>query len=230
MNVSTTARTTRSQPAKRRSNAEVRHALLESASEAFARNGYGGASTKEIAKRAHTSETAIYSHFGSKAALFTEAVIDPFIGFLNDYKQAFRTEMDNAREDRQFIATWLEQLYDHLHAERNSVLALISASGEPEAQPAVRRAVSAMQDMFDELFELSAEVWQVRGGFELERAKLWHRLATGMMISLTALEPLLLPDGWHKPTRQEILDTATDLLHTGMVGVPPPRPAEPPSS
>jgi AcrR family transcriptional regulator len=219
--VSTESRSPDTPVKRRRSSEQVRLALLDAASEAFARSGYGGASTKEIATRARTAESSIYTHFGSKAELFTEAVLEPFIGFLGDYKQAFRAEMNNSRDDRQFIAAMVEQLYDHLHEQRHSVLALISASGEPEAQPAIRRAVAAMNDMFEELFDLSREVWQFRGGFELERARLWHRLMTGMMISVTALEPLLLPDGWHKPGREQLLETTTDLLQLGIVGVAP---------
>jgi TetR/AcrR family transcriptional regulator len=52
-----------------------RRQLLDAALELFSRKGYGGATTKEIAKAAGVTEAIIFRHFPSKQALYT-AVLD----------------------------------------------------------------------------------------------------------------------------------------------------------
>jgi AcrR family transcriptional regulator len=200
----------------------VRATLLSAAAEVFARNGYAGASTKEIAQRAGMFETAIYRNYGSKAELFQAAVLEPFVEFTRDYTLAFHAEMETSKNGRELIAACVVQAYDQLDKHRDSVLALITATGEPEAQPAIRQAVAELNEMFESLFGLSREFWEDRGGgFELERAWLWMRMMTGMMVSITALEPLFLADERHRPSREQIRRTASDLLLTGILGVLP---------
>jgi AcrR family transcriptional regulator len=125
--------------------------------------------------------------------------------------------MASGRDDRRLMRDFVVEIYDHFHAHKDAVLALISASGEPEAQDAVRLAVNQIQAMFDHLAALSAELWQKGGGFDLTRAPVIHRLVHGMLISITVLEPLFMPDGHPRPTREQIIDTATDILLSGIV-------------
>lgn len=67
------------QPAKRtRMRGEERRALiLRSAKRVFARSGYAGASTGELARESEVTEPMLYKHFGSKKGLFL-AVISEF--------------------------------------------------------------------------------------------------------------------------------------------------------
>ena len=75
-----------SRPARsRRTGHEVRSRLLTAAREVFAERGYAGASTKEIARRAEVTEVLLFRHFGSKAGLFDEAVLDTFEGFVDGW-------------------------------------------------------------------------------------------------------------------------------------------------
>lgn len=202
---------------KRRTSEAARRALLDSAAAMFARRGYGGASTKEIARGAGTSETAIYTQFGSKAELFKAAVVEPFTGVLEEYTADFRGVMASGRDDDQLVRDFVAEIYDHFDAHKDAVLALISATGEPEAQDAVREAVDQIQAMFDHLNVLSTEVWQQGARFDLSRAPMIHRLIHGMLISMTVLEPLFMPDGRDRPTREQIIDDATDILVNGIL-------------
>jgi len=60
---------------KSRLSAEQRkEAILEAALNVFARKGYNGARTKEIAQEAGISETLVFRHFGSKENLYREAL------------------------------------------------------------------------------------------------------------------------------------------------------------
>ncbi|MCA9640005.1 MAG: TetR/AcrR family transcriptional regulator, partial [Myxococcales bacterium] len=63
--------TTRRLPAEKR-----RKQILRSAIRVFAQATYHGATTKRIAEEAGVTEALIYRYFGSKRALFTDAVQD----------------------------------------------------------------------------------------------------------------------------------------------------------
>ena len=63
----------------------MRRLLLESARALFAERGYAGTSTREIARAASVTEPMIFRHFGSKAKLFEESVLDPFNTFVSEY-------------------------------------------------------------------------------------------------------------------------------------------------
>lgn len=76
---------TTSRPRLRRSSAEVRALLHSAAREVFQAKGYHAASTREIAERAGVTEPMLFRHFGSKAALFEQAVFAPFIGFIDEF-------------------------------------------------------------------------------------------------------------------------------------------------
>lgn len=60
---------------KRLSAEERRKQILKSAIRVFAEQTYHGATTKRIAEEAGITEALIYRYFGSKRALFTEAIV-----------------------------------------------------------------------------------------------------------------------------------------------------------
>ena len=75
---------------RRRTSAEVRHLILEAAREVFGREGFGGATTREIVARADVAETVLFSNFSSKEVLFEAAVIEPLNAFLVTFAEQWR--------------------------------------------------------------------------------------------------------------------------------------------
>src|SRR6266702_4036750 len=62
-------------------NEERRRGIVEAAVPLFARKGFAGTTTKEIAEAAQVSEALVFKHFPSKAALY-EAIVR--LGCLGD--------------------------------------------------------------------------------------------------------------------------------------------------
>jgi len=73
-----------------------KHQLLETALDVFSRQGYEGATTKEIAAAAGVAEAVIFRHFPSKQALYTE-VLDYKLqsGALNPWLADMQALMDH---------------------------------------------------------------------------------------------------------------------------------------
>jgi TetR/AcrR family transcriptional regulator, transcriptional repressor of aconitase len=59
---------------------ERRRAIVEAAMPLFARKGFAGATTKEIARAAGVSEALVFQHFPSKAALYQEILRQGCLG------------------------------------------------------------------------------------------------------------------------------------------------------
>ena len=66
-----------------------RDRLLAAARAVFAEKGYERGGIREIAARAEVTDVMIYKHFGSKAALFEAATIEPFSTYVADYIKAW---------------------------------------------------------------------------------------------------------------------------------------------
>lgn len=52
--------------------------IRDAARHLFAERGYGGTTTREIARLADVSETLLFRYYGDKAGLLNEVVIAPF--------------------------------------------------------------------------------------------------------------------------------------------------------
>jgi AcrR family transcriptional regulator len=201
---------------QRKTTEALKSELLAAAATVFARRGYGGASTKEIADLAGTTQASIYRHYGSKAELFVAAVADPFIELIDDYTANLQEQLARSSDPYQLTETHIASLYDHLYNRRTAVLALICASGDPEAEQPVKLVVQRLNEMFDVFHTVSVDVWERGGAYQIEHAKLWHRLVAGMVVAATALEPLFLPDGWYKPARNEVIGVMSRMVTSGI--------------
>ncbi len=69
--------------------------LLEVARTVFARDGYRGATTLDIAREAGVSETLVLKHFGTKEGLFRAAVVDPVLELVERGTQPRRLHADS---------------------------------------------------------------------------------------------------------------------------------------
>ena len=81
----------------RRSRDEVQALIVAAARALFAERGYAGATTREIAERAGTSEVLIFRYFGNKAGLFEEAVFAPFDRLIGEFKRIAVVEVYRQR-------------------------------------------------------------------------------------------------------------------------------------
>jgi len=61
--------------------------ILRSAMESFMRNGFSGASIRQICKDAGVTNGAFYSHFGSKEELFAKLVDPALTGLMDKYAE-----------------------------------------------------------------------------------------------------------------------------------------------
>lgn len=119
-----------------------RRLLLEAARELFATKRYVDVSTKEIAERAGVTEPILFRHFGTKNALFEQAVFEPFSEFLNDFIEDWENRPRGVRSALDECRDLYRGFYAVLAENRQLVRGLVAAesmqptsAGETSAPP-----------------------------------------------------------------------------------------------
>ena len=162
----------------------TREDLLSAADRVFCEHGFHGAHLAQVARRAGYSTGAVYSAFGSKAALFLAVVARRFDERIAELRELQGTPAGE-RRTRHAAAQWFERL----ERERDWQVALLEfrlhASRDPELRRAFaeqhRRFLTAAVDVYESSADgkrgwRSADAWRatralvaIGNGYALER-------------------------------------------------------------
>jgi AcrR family transcriptional regulator len=185
---------------RRRSSEEVRSLVLDAARELFAEHGFGGATTRDIARRADVSETILFRNFTSKERLFQEAVARPIDELLTAYTGRWLDTQLGDEDPDEMIHAFVESLFDLATANRKLLLAALPNHLGRGAQPA-----------FDKLEHMARETKQSQGWDYDPRVAV--RAAVGMVITVAVFEEALF--GSISATRRDtvIAELAALLAH-----------------
>ncbi len=203
----------------RRRTGEAREDVISAARTAFIELGYHGASLRQIALRAGTTQAMLYRYFPSKAELFVASVLRPFEEFVGELVTEWRTASLSSLSTPDLIAGFTRQLYDFTATHRGLMLALIAADAfDDDSLGDVRTSFTLV---------INNVVAQVMGERE---ARGWEDIdaevaapATMAMIIATALLHGWLFDGEStKPSRDRILTELTRYEVRAITGSPGP--------
>jgi AcrR family transcriptional regulator len=183
----------------RRSSAEVRRLLLEAARELFATNGFGGATTKEIARRADVNEAVLFRNFPTKERLFEAAVLQPFEEFLAGYTATWLDAPAPGGGPEDVMRQYTEQLYSIVRENRALFAALATS----------RAAGEQLQDALGRLERVGDRVAQMYGlSYDTPVAV---RAAFTMIVGMAIFEEDLFPRR-NAVSRQRIVEELTQIL------------------
>src|SRR5690348_10872712 len=98
--------------ATRRPRGAPRQLLLDAARALFAQQDYRSTTTKEIAEAAGVLEHLLFRHFGSKAALFKEAVVVPFVLVIEDLNGRWESMVPAPEKAEEVARDFLGSMYD----------------------------------------------------------------------------------------------------------------------
>ncbi len=118
------------QPArrKRRSPGEILDRILEAAGREFEENGYSGATTAAIARRADVTEAQIFRQFASKAELFREAIFQPLNRHFSQFHARNLANATDAEPARELAHRYIDELQDFMGEHSRMLMSLIAAN------------------------------------------------------------------------------------------------------
>ena len=201
-------------PAKqtRRTRGEPRRLLLAAARELFARQDYRSTTTREIAEHAGVAEHLLFRGFGSKAALFREALVAPFVDLVDAFSERWPTIPPGSSEEE--IAGQLHgALYDLFVENRGLVMTLLAADALTEEELAelgvhdLRRAVAVLGRLGSEGIDIK--------GLRAQNHELAARSTVAMIAGMAAFGSTMFEG--RPPSRDEIVEELTQMTLHGFL-------------
>ena len=137
----------------RRPRGTPRLLLLDAARTLFAKQDYRSTTTREISDTAGVLEHLLFRQFGSKATLFKEAVVVPFIELVEDLNGRWES-IEPGRDSSEAVAReFLGALYDLFVENRGLVMTLWTADALTKEELAetgiaeIDRALAVLGDL-----------------------------------------------------------------------------------
>ncbi|MFT3754447.1 MAG: helix-turn-helix domain-containing protein [Pseudoxanthomonas sp.] len=199
-------------PRIRRSGGEVKALILDAARELFSERGYAGATTREIAARAGTSEVLLFRHFTTKAQLFEQAVFEPVEQYIKEFHASHFESADpgSIPETKEFVAG----LHDLLSRNRHLLMALVTAESY---ESGIRQGLGTSPALMA-YFRNAEGYMQPNQSRYLVDLRLSVRLAFATALGAVLFQDWLFADVPKKLVGREYIDQLTLYLVGGLEG------------
>jgi AcrR family transcriptional regulator len=197
----------------RRPRGAPRRLLLDAARALFAQQDYRGTTTREIAQAAGVSEHLLFRHFGSKAALFREALVLPFTTFIDKFGRTWQSVVPAETGEEELTRHFVGQLYDVFVEHQGLLVTLMASAALTEEEMAetgiadVRRAITA-------LGRISAEGMNLRG-LRSDHPDLPAHSTVAMIAGMAALRATYF--GTEQPPREVIVEELIQAILHGFL-------------
>jgi AcrR family transcriptional regulator len=176
----------------------------------FARQDYRSTTTREIAEAAGVTEHLLFRNFGSKAALFREALVLPFTTFVEEFRRTWGAVVHEEADEEQLTRNFVVQLYDIFSEHRGLVVTLLTSEGLSDDE-AADAGIADISGAFAVLRQISAEGMQLRG-IRSEHPDLAAYSTVAMIAGMVAMRSALF--GTEQPSRDAVIEELTQAsLH-----------------
>jgi AcrR family transcriptional regulator len=207
------------EPRRRRPTGEPRRLILAAARDLFSRRGYSDTSTRELADHAEVSETLIFRYFGSKAVLFREALVVPFVEFVDDWAARNNTgELDHL-SDVEFTRGYITDVYKLFRANRGLLAVVWAADTNEEHVLAESGVLDEVTGGLAKLVDVSRSAMQSRHPEIEHREDLGTRAVLAVSAGMAAFGQSFY--GGPRPSDDDIIDEVVQLILFGYLYTSP---------
>ena len=199
--------------ATRRPRGEPRRLLLVAARDLFAQQDYRSTTTREIAEHAGVAEHLLFRNFGSKAALFREALVAPFTDLVDEFSERWQTIVPETAVEEEIGNEFLGALYDLFVENRGLVMTLWAAdalSDEELAEAGIGDIGSALAV----LGQIGSEGIDIKG-MQSRHHELSARSTVAMVAGMAAFGTTFF--GGRPPSRNAIVNELTQMTLHGFL-------------
>lgn len=199
--------------ATRRPRGEPRRLLLDAACELFARQDYRRTTTREIAEAAGVTEHLLFRHFGSKAALFHEALVVPFTSFVDEFAGTWNEVVPEETDEDELARDFVGALYDVFVEHQGLVMTLLASDAMSDEEIAeagiadIRRALAVLGN-------ISSEGMDIRG-MRSAYPDLAAHSTVAMIAGMAAFRATFF--GAKQPPRDVIVEELTQAILHGFL-------------
>ncbi|WP_156687424.1 TetR/AcrR family transcriptional regulator [Mycobacterium sp. Marseille-P9652] len=199
--------------AGRRPRGAPRGLLLDAGRALFARRDYRSTTTREIAQAAGVTEHLLFRHFGSKAALFREALVAPFTEFVDEFAQTWQSVVPEETDEQELARLFVGRLYD-LFVENQGLLFTLMASDSLTDEEKADAGIADVRRALTVLRQISAEGMHLRG-LRSDHPDLPADSTVAMIAGMAALRSTYF--GSKPPPRDVIVDELVQAVLHGFL-------------
>ncbi len=186
--------------------------IMGAAKELFARQGFEGTTTRQIAQRARVNEAIIFRHFPSKEDLYW-AIIDHQCE-VGGWQQSLRRQLTSGATDREIFAGIAEEILTRRAKDSSLSRLLLFSALENQ-----RRSQRFFQTHVVAYYELIAEYIRRRieqGGFRAVNPLLAARGFVGMIVYHSLIQEIYGGKRYQDFDVKEVSETLTNIWLDGM--------------
>jgi len=200
-------------PKRKRMKAdERRQEIIRAAMEVFAKNGFGGSTTREIAENAGISEAMIYSHFRNKEDLYA-AIIDEKLQ--ESEPLYYPLDAIRNRDDQRVFSTIISNYLDR-HGEDTTFLRLLLFSALEGHELASMFVAGPVRKFFEFLADYIRERID-EGAFKPVNPEITSRCLLGMVHYIVLLREILGDDTLNPIDPAEAIESIVTIFCEGIL-------------
>lgn len=197
----------------RRARGTPRRLLLDAARTLFAHRDYRSTTTREIAQAAGVPEQLLFRHFGSKAALFRQALVLPFTSFVEDFGATWQAVVPEETGEEELARQFVGQLYD-LFVQHKGLLVTLLASDALSEEEMADAGIADIRRGLTVLGQISAEGMHLRG-MRSDHPNLPAHSTVAMIAGMAALRSTYF--GPEQPAREVIVEELVQAVLHGFL-------------
>jgi AcrR family transcriptional regulator len=192
---------------------DTRSKILATARHLFARRGYDGTTTKELAENAGIAEGTLFRHFSNKKAILVEVATQGWVELLTDLLMEL-SEMANYEAIAQVIYKRMLHLGKNYEVMR---ICFMEVQFHSDLQEKIQKEVVAkMTDVAEAFFQTAID----RGVYRPLNAKVVAQVFLGMfVIAGFSHDTLLQPEANHQDMR-DMAEGLADIFLNGVLARP----------
>jgi AcrR family transcriptional regulator len=192
---------------------DTRSKILSTARHLFARRGYDGTTTKELAENAGIAEGTLFRHFSNKKAILVEVATQGWVELLTDLLMEL-SEMANYEAIAQVIYKRMLHLGKNYEVMR---ICFMEVQFHSDLQEKIQKEVVAkMTDVAEAFFQTAID----RGVYRPLNAKVVAQVFLGMfVIAGFSHDTLLQPEANHQDMR-DMAEGLADIFLNGVLARP----------
>ncbi len=189
---------------------ETRTRILKSALRLFARKGYDGTTTRDLAEAADVAEGTLFRHFPSKKAILVEVATQGWVEILTDLLTEL-SEMGSYKA----VAQVMRRRMLHLHENADMLrVCFMEAQFHPELRDHIQSEVIAkMTDVAEAFFQTAMD----QGIYRRMDPKMVARVFLGMFAVAGFSQSTIMEPGASPKEMQGMAEGIADIFLNGVL-------------
>ena len=189
---------------------DTQERILKAAQKLFARKGYGGTTTKDLAQAAGVAEGTLFRHFENKKAILVEVATRGWMEILTDLLTEL-SEMASYKAVAQVMRKRMLSLNSNADMLR---VCFMEAQFHPELRDRIQAdVIDKMTDVAEAFFQTAMD----RGEYRKMNPKIVARIFLGMFTVSGFSQTTMSADGGSPQDMKEMAETLADIFLNGVL-------------